>query len=253
MSKAIEKRMWPYEHPLTQFGLSRDLLYNLQQWADELSVHELAAHSAAELGKLVHLNERHGQALLRAAQEFPTAAITYSLRPETPDLLRISIRTEAAFRWLEKRHGSFERFWIWVEDAEGVSILQWAQLTFRPTTKTIPTEFIVPVKASSLPSHFTIRFISDRWIGAEEEIQVPLTSVKMPAPFSNHSHLLNIPWLGTQVLQRMSLIQAYSRRMSKLNTLQSQCFFTLYNTAQNALVAAPSASGKSLLGQFSVW
>lgn len=253
MSKAIEKRMWPYEHPLTQSGLSRDMLYNLQQWADELSVHDLAAQSAAELGKLVHLNEKHGQALLRAAREFPTATISCNLRPETPDLLKMSITIKPAFKWSEKVHGSFERVWIWVEDAEGVYILQWAQLAFRQTTKVIKTEFVVPIRASSLPSHFTIRFISDRWIGAEEDISVPLTSVKMPKPFSNHSPLLNIPLLGAQVFQKPTLIQAYVRRVSRLNTLQSQCFFTLYNTAQNALIAAPSASGKSLLGQLAVW
>ncbi|KAG8920164.1 hypothetical protein FRC01_000892 [Tulasnella sp. 417] len=253
MSKAIEKRMWPYEHPLKQSGLGRDLLYGLQQWADELSVHDLAAQSAAELGKLVHLNEKHGQALLRAAREFPTAAISCKLRPETPDLLKMSITVEPAFKWSERTHGSVERIWVWAEDAEGVYILQWAQLAFRQTTKVIKTDFVVPVRASSLPSHYTIRFISDRWIGAEEEISIPLTSVKMPKPFSNHSPLLNIPLLEVPVFQNPALIQAYERRMSRLNTLQSQCFFTLYNTAQNALITAPSASGKSVLGQFAVW
>ncbi|KAG9014090.1 hypothetical protein FRB90_005597 [Tulasnella sp. 427] len=253
MSKAVEKRMWPFDHPLTQSGLSRDLMYNLQQWADELSVHDLASQSAAELGKLVHLNERQGKALLRAAQEFPTARITYSLRPETPDLLKISIKVEPAFKWSEKVHGSIERFWMWVEDADGVYILQWAQLVFRQTTKAIETDFVVPMSASSLPSHLSLRLISDRWIGAEEEVSVPLTSLKMPKPFLNHSSLLNIPWLGTQVFQKHSLVQAYERRISKLNTLQSQCFFTFYNTAQNVLVASPSASGKSFLGQTAAW
>ncbi|KAG9047806.1 hypothetical protein FS837_001462 [Tulasnella sp. UAMH 9824] len=175
MSKAIEKRMWPYEHPLTQSGLSRDLLYNLQQWADELSVHDLVVQSAADLGKLVHLNEKHGQALLRAAREFPTATIKCNLRPETPDLLKMSITIEPAFKWSEKVHGSVERIWIWVEDEGGVHILQWAQLALRQTTKVMKTDFVVP------------------------------------------------------------------------------CFFTLYNTAQNTLIAAPSASGKSLLGQFAIW
>jgi antiviral helicase SLH1 len=38
MSKAIEKRLWPFDHPLKQFSLKQDVFYGLERWADDYSV-----------------------------------------------------------------------------------------------------------------------------------------------------------------------------------------------------------------------
>ena len=64
MSKAIEKRLWPFDHPLKQFQLKADTLHMLSRWADEYTVAELAEMSAADGGKLLRLNATHGAAVL---------------------------------------------------------------------------------------------------------------------------------------------------------------------------------------------
>jgi antiviral helicase SLH1 len=253
MSKAVEKRMWPFEHPLTQSELSQELLYNLQRWADELSVVDLATQTAAELGQLIHLNERHGTALLNAAKRFPTAQITYSLRPLTSELLKIVITIRKAFDWSSKLHGHGEPFWIWVEDAEGTNIIQWAHLFFRQVTEALHVEFIVPVISSAMPPSVTIRFISDKWLGAEEEVIVDMSNLKMPQPPSGYSPLLNIPFLDFKPLRRPDAERGYSSRYNFLNGMQTQSFWTLRNSSLNTLICAPSASGKTLSAHIAIW
>jgi len=253
MSKAVEKRMWPFEHPLTQSKLSQDLLYNLQRWADELSVVDLAAKSAVELGQLVHLNEKHGLALLNAAKQFPTAHITYLLRPLTSDLLKIIITVRKAFKWSKEIHGSGEPFWIWVEDVDGVNILQWAHLLFRQSTEDLTVDFLIPVRELDMPPSVTIRFISDRWLGAEEEVVVELEGLTMPQPSDEHSPLLDIPFLSFKALRVPQIIPLYSSRYNFMNGMQTQSFWTLHNTSLNTLICAPTASGKTLSAHVAIW
>lgn len=253
MSKAVESRMWPFEHPLAQSGLSQNLLYNLQRWADDLSVFELKSKSAAELGALVHLNEAQGAALLRAAKEFPAANITYALRPLNSELLKLMIRVDRSFTWSNKAHGSMEPFWIWVESHDGIDMLQGTNLSFRPGTHTLTAEFIVPIHDFAKPPFLTIRFVSDKWLGAEEEITVALDDLVMPTSQVVHTPSLDLPFLGFRALRNTALEASYLSRYTSLNGLQTQCFFTLYNTWTNALVSAPTAGGKGILAQLVIW
>ncbi|KAG8929215.1 hypothetical protein FRC02_005840 [Tulasnella sp. 418] len=253
MSKAVEKRMWPYEHPLKQLGLRREVIYNIEQWIDDLPVSELAEKPADEIGRLIHLNELHGAAVLRAAKHFPSVNINYTLRPLTRDLLQINITIKRAFEWSQKVHGSLEPFWIWVEDQNGVEILQWMYLAFRPTTDVLRQEFIVPVRGSSPPSHVTIRFISDRWIGAEDEIVAPFSGLVMPEASLRRTRMLDVPFLAFKVLSSPHLESRYTARYTTFNGMQTQCFWTLYNTYRNVIVAAPTGSGKTLLAHLAIW
>jgi antiviral helicase SLH1 len=80
MSKAIEKRMWPFDHPLKQFRtLKADVIYALDKWAEDWQISELTNASAKEIGDLIHSNEIHGNALLKAAKQFPALDMSYSL------------------------------------------------------------------------------------------------------------------------------------------------------------------------------
>ena len=244
--------MWPYEHPLQQFSLTRELIYNLQQWADELSVREIATQTAQQLGTLIHMNVNHGEALLRTAKEFPSAAISYKLQPLTPDLLRVKVEIRPSFIWSTKVHGSAEPFWIWVEDSTGTDILQWSHLVFRATTKLITKEFTVPIPLSALPPSITIRFISDKWLGAEEEIVVSFDELVMPTSSHRHSTLLDLPPLRPQALRNTELQHQVQAKLRQFNSIQTQAFFMVYNTPQNVLIDAPAAGGKGILAQLAI-
>lgn len=252
ISKAIEKRMWPFEHPLKQFKLSADVLYNLQQWADERSPAELAVMNAEDLGRLIHLNPLHGAALLTAAQQFPSALISYKLRPLGSELLKIRIRVTRAFEWNAKVHGSTEPFWLWVEDHQGVDILQWAYLHFKQSTTVIDVEFVIPVHDPPPPS-VVIRFLSDRWLGAEDELIVSFDKLVMPLPSTTRTSVLEVPFLPLSALHHPGIEAEYEMRFRVFNGIQTQSFWSAYNNAQHMLLSAPASCGKSICGQLAIW
>jgi antiviral helicase SLH1 len=249
MSKAVEKRMWPFEHPLAQFDLSQEVLYNLQHWADELSVAEIAAQNAAELGQLIHMNERHGTALVKAAKQFPTVVLTHLLRPLSSDLLKICIHVAKDFEWSMRLHGSAEPFWLWVEDHEGVEIIQWSHLLLRQNTAALEIDFVIPIRGSKPPSSINIRFMSDRWMGAEDEVSISLESLVMPKFSDCHTPLLDLPFLpGSAVKDAV----AHHLPFRDFNGIQTQCFWTLAHTNQNTLICAPTGCGKSTLAMLAL-
>lgn len=252
MSKTIEKRMWGFEHPLDQFDLSADVLYNLGRWADELEIWELAAKSATELGTLIHLNERHGAALLKAAKQFPTLTINHRLRPLSHDLLKITLHVQRAFEWSSKIHGTAEPFWIWVEDENAINILQLARVVFGPATTQISLDFVIPIVEGKLPSSVQIRAISDRWIGAEDDYTIPFHDLSMPVQSTWHTPLLDLPLLPVAAVKNPNTQRQLEQRFRQFNSIQSQAFWTTFNTDRNVLIAGPVSSGKSILGQLAI-
>ena len=253
MSKAIEKRLWPSDNPLRQFQLKLETMHMIERWADEYFVSELAEMSAEELGKLIHLNATHGAAVRNAAKQFPTVRITYSLRPLGADVLKIAVKVEPAFNWAGKLHGGIEPFWLWVEDHEGENILQLTHLAFRQATKFIDVDFVISVPERMLPPSVKIRFVSDRWMGAEEEVDVPLEALVMPASSESHTAPLDTPYLQLSVVRNQALQDILSSKLHSLNAIQSQVFWGIVKTRQHALLCAPTGCGKSLIGQLSVW
>ena len=77
--------MWSFDHPLMQYEshLHQDVIHNFREWADELSLPELTQINAMEIGQLIHMNEKHGMALLKVAKEFIQVNIEYRLQPLT--------------------------------------------------------------------------------------------------------------------------------------------------------------------------
>ncbi|KAJ7068154.1 Sec63-domain-containing protein [Mycena amicta] len=252
LSKAIEKRLWPFDQPLKQFDLKGDIFYNLERWADEWSPAELAKLSANELGNLVHLNERHGLALLNAAKQFPSARISYKLRPLGFDVLKIVVTITPTFTW-GKARSSGEPFWLWVEDHEAVNILQLSHLVFRSTTEALDVDFVISIPEGKPPPSVTIRYVSDRWMGAENETFVPLNSVVMPSASHSHSLRLELPFLSPSVLRNPAVERLLSGRIHNLNSIQTQSFWTLANTQWHSLLCAPGGSGKSTLMRIIAW
>ena len=252
MSKAIEKRIWPSDHPLKQFNLKQDVFYGLERFGSDCSVSDLARMSPVELGNLVHLNPVHGQAILNAAKEFPALHVSYSLRPLGPDVLRIDTRVRSSFSWSSK-HGPVEPFWLWVEDHEEGVILQVSYLLLRQSTNVLDVEFLISIPEGEVPPFVTIRYVFERWMGAEDEVNVPFDDLVMPARSDSHTPRLNIPFLSLSVLRNNVLGEIFAAKLRILNAIQTQAFWSTVNTANNALVCAPSGSGKSTLGHILVW
>ncbi|RDB22853.1 putative helicase mug81 [Hypsizygus marmoreus] len=253
LSKAIEKRLWPFDQPLKQFALKGDVFYGLETWADEWSVAQLATLDAGALGKLVHLNEQHGQAILNAAKQFPSVEINYDLRPLGHDVLKIVVRVNRSFLWNTKVHGSAEPFWVWVEDHEGLIILQLAHLIFRQTTDNLNLDFVISIPNGQPPPSVTVRYVSDRWMGAEDEILIPLDTLTMPSSSSSHAPLLDLPYLPVSILKNSAVEKSLAGRIEHFNAIQTQSYWSLINTKGHSLLCSPVGSGKSIMAHILVW
>ncbi|KAG2077544.1 Sec63-domain-containing protein [Suillus decipiens] len=253
ITKAIEKRLWPFDEPLRQFDLKAEIIYGLENSREEYSPAELASMTSVELGNLIRLNERHGQALRNAARQFPTVTMTSSLRPLGSNVLKIAVSVTRDFDWNTKVHDSGEPFWLWVEDHEGIEILQFAHLLLRQSTNSLDANFMVSIPTDIPPPYFTVRFVSDRWMGAEDELHVSLDGLVMPAPSHNHTPRLDLPFLPRSSLCLPVLEDLYSTRLHDFNAIQTQVFWSVISTSMNVLVSAPVSSGKSLMGHLAIW
>lgn len=252
LSKAIEKRMWPFEHPLYQYGdaIKRDVMYNIVQWADEYAVSELAQMSATELGQLIHMNEQHGSVVLQVAKEFPEIAIDFELRPLTSDLLRISIIAKRSFLWGRRRGDtSIEPFWIWIEDADGTNILQLAHIVFRKSTEEIKLEFIIQVTGARSLLGIRIRYVSDKWMGAEDDNYIPINDLVKPKAFKEFTTITSQPFLDLDFEGNDAVKWAFFPRITNLNAIQTHAYWNFMGSDRNNLLCAPSGSGKTTLAQ----
>lgn len=244
--------MWPFNHPLGQFGLPSDLMYNIERWADDLSLNEIAAMTDAEFGALIHQNERLGGFATSAARQMPSLAVSHDLQPITHDLLRIRLHLRRSFDWSENRHGTAEAFWVWIEDEDNLAILQLTRVLVRPSTTTIHQEFVVSV--ANLPKALHARIVSDRWMGAEDAHLIPLEHVVMPPPPPPHLPLLELPLLSaSDALTDPILREHYLNESPVFDPVQTQAFHTLYHSSSNALLCAPSAPSRGTLLELAIW
>ncbi|GAA5924697.1 uncharacterized protein JCM15063_005710 [Sporobolomyces koalae] len=253
MSKSIEKRMWSFVHPLSQFGLPADLVFNIEKWADDLPIYDIAAMSDAEFGATIRQNERLGGFATRAARQLPSVEISTSLQPLAHDLLGVRIELRKAFEWAEKHHGTAEAFWVWVEDEQNLSILQLARILVRPHSTVIRISFTIPV--TTAPKALFVRAISDRWIGAEEEYIVDLDGLILPPPPPPHLPLLDLPLLSASdsFAQHPQLRDLYGNESSTFDPVQTQAFHSVFHTASNVLLCTPSATSRGTLLEIAIW
>jgi antiviral helicase SLH1 len=248
LSKSIEKRLWQYQHPLLQFSVRPEVLYNVERWADDLSFSDMVQMSAEELGQLIHMNVHHGAAVLKLAKEFPSLSLTYDLRPLTSDLLRVVVHVSPSFVWTSRREQATEPFWLWLEDPGGQRILQLSRFLVRATTKSMDIDFVIQLTPDSMEKGLVLRYISDRWLNAEDEVFISLGELVIPSQFNEYTTVLNLPFLSLDVLKHDALKWAFSNRgIHNLNALQTHAIWSVCNASQNALLCAPSGSGKSTL------
>ncbi|KAL8280408.1 hypothetical protein RQP46_007056 [Phenoliferia psychrophenolica] len=251
MSKAIEKRLWSFKNPLRQFDLQSDLIYSIEQWADEYTPADIIAMSAADFGALIHQNERLGAIAIAAARQLPSLGVAHSLQPVSHDLLRVRLDLERQFDWSEKRHGTAEAFWVWIEDSTHQTILQVARVVVRESTTKLVQQFVVPV--GQTPSSLFVRIVSDRWLNDGEPHLIDLTHLVMPPEPPAPLALLDLPLLQVRDAFKEPRIRDTYHQYPALDPVQTQAFHTIYHTSNNALICAPSAPSRGTLLELAIW
>lgn len=252
LSKSIEKRIWPFQHPLHQFELPKPVLNQLDS-KDAVSIETLRDMESAEIGSLVH-NHGAGKTISKILDNFPTISIESEIAPLNRDVLRIQLFLTADFRWNDRHHGTSESYWIWVENSETSEIYhhEFFILNRRKLYDDHELSFTIPL-SDPLPTQIYVRAVSDRWLGAETVHAISFQHLIRPDTESVYTDLLNLQPLPISALKNAALEEIYGQRFQYFNPMQTQIFHCLYHTNANVLLGSPTGSGKTIACELAMW
>lgn len=252
LAKSIEKRVWPFQHPLHQFELAKPILNQLDT-KEGLTVEAMRDMEAAEIGALVH-NHSAGNKIARYLDNFPTVSVEVEIAPLNRDVLRVKLYIMPDFRWNDHVHGTSESYYIWVENSETSEIYhhEFFLLNRRKLHDDHELNFTIPL-SDPLPNQIYVRAVSDRWLGAETVTPVSFQHLIRPDTESVYTDLLDLQPLPISALKNPGLEELYAKRFQYFNPMQTQIFHTLYHTPANVLLGSPTGSGKTVAAELAMW
>jgi replicative superfamily II helicase len=260
LCKSVDKRLWSFDPPLMQFDLPVDISLKLESLPSQMSIEHIREMDDVEVGKLIR-NQKMGAQLFKYANNFPLLALEAEVAPITRSVLRVNLTISADFNWNDRIHGYAEPFWIWVEDAENVDILysEYFIMTKMQLMQPQEIQFTIPLlrtesTVDELPPQVFIRAISDRWISSETVLPVSFKHLILPEmDRSEYTDLLDLQPLPISALKDALLEEICRKRFEYFNPIQTQVFHTLYHTKYNALIGAPTGSGKTVVAELAMW
>ncbi|KXS12052.1 Sec63-domain-containing protein [Gonapodya prolifera JEL478] len=260
LSKSVDRRLWSFEHPLNQFELPIDVIKKLEGKPGGASIDTLREMDPNDIGAWIR-HMKFGRTVQKCVQEFPQLLIEAHVAPITRTVLRIDLDVTTDFIWSDRMHGTNESFWLWVEDSEHTEILhsEYLVINRKQARETTKLSFTIPIPkttstADELPPQIFVRTVSDRWVGAENAIAVSFKHLILPQmQRTPHTELLNLQPLPITALQNEVLEEICRPRFTFFNAIQTQIFHTLYWTNHNALVGAPTGSGKTVAAELAMW
>ncbi|KAI1489464.1 Sec63 Brl domain-containing protein [Biscogniauxia mediterranea] len=252
LAKSIERRIWPYQHPLHQFDLPKPVLNQLDA-KEGLGVVVLREMEAAEIGQAVH-NHSAGKKIAKIIGNFPTVSVEAEIAPLNRDVLRIKLFITPDFSWHDQVHGTSESFYVWVENSETSEIYHHEHfiLSRKKLYADHELNFTIPL-SDPLPNQIYVRAVSDKWLGAETVTPVSFQHLIRPDTESVYTDLLNLQPLPISALRNPGLEAIYRERFQFFNPMQTQIFHTLYNTPANVLLGSPTGSGKTVAAELAMW
>ncbi|KAI5074534.1 hypothetical protein GOP47_0010495 [Adiantum capillus-veneris] len=250
LSKMVNRRMWRSQTPLRQFkSISNDILSKIEK--KNLAWERYYDLSSQEIGELVRA-PKMGKPLHKLIHQFPKLELAARVLPITRSVLKVELTITPDFQWDEKVHGFVEPFWIIVEDNDGEHILhhEYFILKMQYVEEEHNLSFTVPIFEPMPPQYF-IRVLSDRWLGSETMLPVSFRHLRLPEKYPPPTELLDLQPLPVSAL-RNPAFEALYQQFKHFNPVQTQVFTVLYNTDDNALIAAPTGSGKTISAEFAV-
>lgn len=249
--KAVDRQVWPHQHPLRQFDkdLSSDILRKLED-------------RGADLDRLYDMQEKDIGALIRYASGgklvkqylgyFPSIQLSATVSPITRTVLKIDLLIASDFVWKDRFHGAAQRWWILVEDSDNDHIYHSENFTLtKRMARGEPQKlsFTVPIFEPHPPQYY-IRAVSDSWLQAEAFYTISFHNLALPEARTSHTELLDLKPLPVTSLGNRTYELLY--KFSHFNPIQTQTFHVLYHTDNNVLLGAPTGSGKTISAEIAM-
>ncbi|MFH4974499.1 hypothetical protein AB6A40_001208 [Gnathostoma spinigerum] len=254
LAKCIEKKMWPMETPVRQLAdfVRCEWIEKIER--KKLSLSQLYEMSAKELGNMLNCD---GEQLYDALQMLPYMHLEASVRPITHTILQISVQLTPGFRWNDRLLGSqgAQSFWLFVENLNENLILHYERLIVLKKKVKLGEQqnlvFTVPIRDKELSHNYQVRVASDYFVVDDNVLPLSLHNCFLPSSLRPHTDLLDLDPLPVAALKNKNYESIY--HYDFFNPIQSQVFHCLYKTDQNALIGAPTGSGKTLCAELAVY
>lgn len=253
-SIASERRIWPSDHPLWQLVPYTDLNEKIMEKVQriDLSVWKILDFEKGEIGAFIR-DRSMANALMKAARSLPKCSLNCAVKPITYTVLKVVITITPNWIWNDKVSGLSEPFWIWIEDDKNHHIYQYElihiskkQCRNHEESKLV---FTIPI-ISPKPDRFVINMVSEKWLGIDEQLDVPFSHIALPEMIKPHTNLLDLNPLPISSLNYPEFEKLYP--FDYFNPIQTQVFHTLYHTDKNALIGAPTGSGKTIIAELAI-
>ncbi|KAK6925102.1 Sec63 domain [Dillenia turbinata] len=278
--KAVDRQIWPHQHPLRQFDrdLPADMLRKLEDWGVDLD--HLLDMEEKDIGALIRYAPG-GKLIKQYLGYFPCIQLSATVSPITRTVLKVDLLITPDFIWKDRFHGAAERWWILVElkkwcQAKALDQRQGACETcdccpcvnnddsendhiyhsdlFTLTKKMARGEsqklsFTVPIFEPHPPQYY-VRAVSDSWLQAEAIYTISLYNLALPMAHTSHTELLDLKPLPVTALRNKTYETLYN--FSHFNPIQTQIFHILYHTDNNVLLGAPTGSGKTISAELAM-
>lgn len=252
ISKCIERRLFTSDHPLLQFGVdfTDSVLRHLNE--TRVSLQQLSDMTEREVGNVVH-NVRLGATIHQLVRNFPLFEIETEVQPITRTVLRMKVTLKPNFEWNDKIHGgSVEVMWLFVEDSNNNFIFHHEQVLVKRKEVKAGTPIVVNIVVPIVPEYdrYSIRVVSDRWLGCEEDVDFSVAHLHLPDDAVPHTPLLPLAPISKHAIPER-YHPAYPG-FSQFNAVQSQCFHIMMHTDHNVLLGAPTGSGKTICAELAM-
>ncbi|VBB27123.1 unnamed protein product [Acanthocheilonema viteae] len=254
MAKCFDKQVWPFQTPLRQLGefIRADWIPKIER--KKLSHYQLFEMSAKELGNMLSCD---GQKMYEAVRMLPVMYLEASVKPVTNTIIQVTVTLTPDFIWHERFLGStgVQVFWVFVEDINENMIIHHDQIVVnRNKVRNRELQnliFTVPIRDQQLTHNYQVRVASDRYVVDDSVVPISMHNCVLPSSHRQHTDLLDLDPLPLTALKNEEFQSIYN--LGFFNPIQTQVFHCLYNTDENALIGAPTGSGKTLCAELAMY
>ena len=255
LSIAVKNRCWHDVHPLSNCvgidGFNQHMLDSFLDRTKDISItlDDLLELTASEINSIIRL--KTGAQLKRASSHIPNIEFVCRLLPITAEVAQIEYTATPTFKWC-KAHGQKQKFVFFFESGSTKKIIGLEEIKF-PYGSYLPVSGRVTLLIGKEHPPF-IRIVARpaEWYGTVSyNYNITLGNIRFPDAIPAYTPFIKDKLVPISQLE-MPLCEAYYP-FTHFNSLQSACFYTLFETNMNTLIGAPTGSGKTICAEIAFW